>query len=36
MSARLSIALLRAAGAVAALAGVLTPACSVIARGLLA
>ncbi len=30
MSARLSCALLRAAGAVAALAGALTPACSVI------
>lgn len=32
MSARLSFALLRVAGAVAALAGALTPACSVIAR----
>lgn len=31
MSARLSLALLRAAGAVAALAGAMTPACSVIA-----
>lgn len=31
MSARLSLALLRAAGAAAALAGVMTPACSVIA-----
>lgn len=34
MTARLSLALLRAAGAVAALAGVLTPACSVLVRGL--
>lgn len=34
MSARLSIALLRAAAAAGALAGALTPACAVIARGL--
>lgn len=34
MTARLSLALLRAAGAVAALAAVLTPACSVIAWGM--
>ena len=34
MTARLSLALLRAAGAVAALAGVLAPACSVLVRGL--
>lgn len=34
MSARLSCALLRAAGAAAALVAVMTPACSVIAWGL--
>lgn len=33
MTARLSIALLRVAGAAAALAGVLAPACSVLVRG---